>query len=104
VAADKRLAGKVSPVTAPVNSSARMMTHDEALAWIAEMFEEPTANIVSSRRRSDIPAWDSLGQLLLMSALDQQFGIRLTPGELSSLASVQDILNILGQHQRLIAR
>ena len=90
-------------MTAPVNNSTRVMTLDEALGWIAEMFEEPKANIVSSQRRSDIPAWDSLGQLILMSALDQQFGIRLTQDELSSLASVQDILNILDNHQRLLA-
>ena len=79
------------------------MTVNEALGWIAEMFEEPKANIVSSTRRNEIPAWDSLGQLILMSALDQQFGIRLTQDELSSLASVQDILNILDKHQRLLA-
>jgi len=80
------------------------VTPAEVLDWLAEMFEEPKGRITPATPRSEIPAWDSLGQLLLMSALDQQFGIRLTQGELSSLASVQDILDILTRHQRLIEK
>ena len=82
-------------------SSPAAMTVEAALVWVAETFEEPKANIQQNTRRADIAAWDSLGQLILMSALDQQFGIRLTQAELSSLTSVQDILNILSKHQRL---
>jgi acyl carrier protein len=77
------------------------MTLDEALGWIAEMFEEPKSNITRQTSRSAIAAWDSLGQLILMSALDQRYGIRLSPTELSSLSSVQDILDILSKNQRL---
>ena len=77
------------------------MTLAAVLDWIAEMFEEPKGSITASTPRADIAAWDSLGQLLLMSGLDQQFGIRLTQAELSSLASVQDIVDILEKHQRV---
>jgi acyl carrier protein len=77
------------------------MTLAAVLDWIAEMFEEPKGRITATTARADIAAWDSLGQLLLMSGLDQQFGIRLTQAELSSLASVQDIVDILARHQRL---
>ena len=93
-----------APVTARTNGagpSSPAMTVDQALAWVAETFEEPRPNIQQDTRRADIAAWDSLGQLILMSALDQQFGIRLNQTELSSLASVQDILNILSRNQRL---
>jgi acyl carrier protein len=77
------------------------MTLDEALGWIAEMFEEPKANVAHDTARSSIAAWDSLGQLILMSALDQRFGIRLKPAELSNLNSVQDVLDILTSNERL---
>ena len=73
----------------------------DALAWIAELFEEPKDRIRASTPRGDVAAWDSLGQLVLMSALDQRFAIRLTQDELASLRSIQDILNILGNHGRL---
>jgi acyl carrier protein len=79
----------------------KTMTVAAALDWIAETFEEPKGQITATTARSDIAAWDSLGQLLLMSGLDQQFGIRLTQAELSSLTSVQNILDILTKHQRV---
>jgi len=78
-----------------------MMTLDEALGWIAEMFEEPRVKLHSDTARSAIAGWDSLGQLILMSALDQRFGIRLDQTELSGLSSVHDILDILHKNQRL---
>lgn len=77
------------------------MSHDEALGWIAQLFEESPSNIRADTARSDIGAWDSLGQLILMSALDQRYGVRLSQTELASLASVQDILDILARHGRL---
>ena len=76
----------------------------EALEWIAELFEEPKERLRASTPRADVAAWDSLGQLVLMSALDQRFGIRLSQDELRSLRSVGDILTILGNHGRLSGR
>jgi acyl carrier protein len=83
-------------------ASAKAVTAAEALDWLAEMFEEPKGRLTASTPRTDVPAWDSLGQLLLMSGLDQQFGIRLTQAELGSLASVQDVLDILARHRALL--
>jgi acyl carrier protein len=80
------------------------MTLAGALDWLAEMFEEPEGHLTADTARGAIPAWDSLGQLILMSALDQRFRIRLSPAELASLASVRDILDILAKHQRLHGR
>ena len=77
------------------------LTIDDALGWLAEMFEEPRGNITPRTSRSAIAAWDSLGQLILMSALDQRYGIRLSPTELSNLSSVQDILDILERNSRI---
>jgi acyl carrier protein len=80
------------------------MTMAAALEWIAEMFEEPKERITPDTARSEIAAWDSLGQLILMSALDQRFDIRLSAAVLASLTSVQSILDVLVSHQRLHVR
>jgi acyl carrier protein len=77
------------------------VTMDAALAWVAEMFEERRENVEEGTPRDGIPGWDSLGQLVLMSALDERFGIRLTQSELSNLQSVQDILDILRKNGHL---
>lgn len=71
---------------------------DQALGWIADIFEQAPATIRETTQRTDIAAWDSLGQLLLMAALDQRFGIRMTAAELSTLTSVRGILDLLAKH------
>jgi len=78
-----------------------LLTIDGALALVAELFEESPADVSIGTSRAELAAWDSLGQLVLMSALDQRFGIRLTPDELASLDSVQSILDVLERHGRL---
>ena len=74
---------------------------ESAVAWVAEMFEEPPGTLQADTPRTAIPGWDSLGQLVLMSKLDERFGIRLTENELSRLQSVDDILEVLRQHGHL---
>ncbi len=88
-------------MTAADRGPAGAMTLQEALGWIAELFEEAPGQITEATCRGELRAWDSLGQLILMSELDQRFAIRLTQEELSSLASVRDILDILARNQRL---
>jgi acyl carrier protein len=88
-------------MTMEQDNSSRAVSLEEALAWVAEMFEEPRGNIQPTTPRGDIPAWDSLGQLVLMAQLDERFGIRLTESELPALGSVQDILDVLQRHGRL---
>jgi len=75
---------------------------DQAVTWIAELFEENPSTLRAGTARADIAAWDLLGQLILMPALDQRYGIRLNQAELASLASVQDILDILARNDRLL--
>jgi acyl carrier protein len=85
------------------SSGGSTVSLDEALGWVAQMFEERRESVTETTAREDIPAWDSLGQLVLMSALDERFGIRLTQDELSRLRSVRDILDILQKNGRLAA-
>jgi acyl carrier protein len=72
------------------------MTQQEALAWVAEIFQEPVGNIKPETSREDIAAWDSLGVLNLMSAFDTNFNIQVP--DVSQLKTVKDILDLLGQH------
>ena len=77
------------------------MSRQQALSWIAEAINEPVASVRADARRTDLPGWDSLGHLVLISALDQDFGIKLTQPELSALSTVQHILDVLARHERL---
>ena len=77
------------------------MNQTEALAWIANLFEEPPEKVQPDLKRKDIPAWDSLGVLALMAALDENFDIVLTEEEMQTMQTVQDILKVLSNHGKM---
>lgn len=77
------------------------MNVDEALSWIAELFEEPVDAIRPEVSAEDIPAWDSLGILTLMAGLDEEYGIQLSDEELQNLNTVNDILDLLKRYGHL---
>lgn len=77
------------------------MTTDEALKWVAGLFEESAENITPDTPRDSIVAWDSLGVLTLMAALDEEFGILLTEQEMRTMQKVDDILEVLRKNGKL---
>ena len=77
------------------------MNTEEALEWIAELFEEPVENFRPETPRDEIPAWDSLGILTLMARLDEDFEILLEEEEVQELRSIGDILDALRRHEKL---
>ena len=77
------------------------MKPDDAIRWIAEIFEEPKENVRPEMPRDAIPGWDSMGTLALMAALDKDFDIVLTPEDIKTLKKVGDILQILQRNGKL---
>jgi acyl carrier protein len=71
------------------------MTEQEALKWIAELFEEPVENIRPETKQDEVEGWDSLGVLSLMAGLDEEFDILMSEEEMQNLHTVADILDVL---------
>lgn len=71
------------------------MKTEEAVTWIAEVFEEGTGRISAQTLRKEIPGWDSLGTLSLIAGLDEKFDIQLSEKEIGSLERVNDIVDLL---------
>lgn len=80
-----------------------MMKTQEALAWVAEVFEDSPARIAPNTLRSDIAGWDSLGTLSLIAGLDERFDIHLSEQDIEAMKSVADLLEILHRHGALEA-
>ncbi|MEO8248207.1 MAG: acyl carrier protein [Burkholderiales bacterium] len=62
---------------------------------IAATLNVPAAKISETTRDEDIAAWDSLGQVNLMMALEQTFDVYLDVEEFQKLNSVPAILEFL---------
>jgi acyl carrier protein len=77
------------------------LTEADALRWIAELFEEPSRPLTPDVPRSALAAWDSLGVLTLIAALDETFGIAVMDADIQRFTTVGDILEILRRNGKL---
>ncbi len=77
------------------------MTVEDALKWIADLFEFPFAQIAVDTPRDQIETWDSLGMLTLMARLDSDFSILLSDDEIQNFKSVKDIIEIFSRNGKL---
>lgn len=74
------------------------MSVEEALAMMAEAFNEPVENLAPDVARERIPGWDSMGALMLIAELDERFGLELTADASRAMKQVRDVLDYLRQH------
>ena len=74
------------------------ITDAQLRACIATVFSVEPSAITDALRPGDIPPWDSLGHLALVSALEQQFGMTLSMEEALAINSIADVRTILATH------
>jgi len=77
------------------------MTEQEAVEWIARVFETSPEQLTPDTPREGVPAWDSLGVLTLMANLDSDFGIVLTDDDVQGIKTVGDILHVMQRNGKL---
>ena len=77
------------------------MSSSEALAWIADVFEEDPDGISPETERNDIVGWDSMGVLALMAGLDNDFDILLSADDMQAMTKIHDILVVLENNGKL---
>ncbi len=74
-----------------------MSTFERLQQTIATTLKVAPAKITETTRDQDLPAWDSLGQVNLIMALEQEFGVYIEVEEFGNLNSVPAILAYLGK-------
>jgi acyl carrier protein len=83
------------------NQQRKSMNQAEALAWVAEVFQEPADTLTVETLRKDIAMWDSLGVLTLMAELDEKFDLVISDQETRAMTKVGDILALLQTNGKL---
>lgn len=61
------------------------------------VFELPADAAVTQLRQADFPKWDSMGHVLLMAAVENEFGIQLEVDTMVSLTSFESVESYLEQ-------
>ncbi len=72
-----------------------MANIDEVRAVIAGTFKLPVESVRADTAMGSIPAWDSVGQVNLMMAIEQEFDIFLEVEDFARLISVPAIAEYL---------
>lgn len=79
------------------------LTEAQALEWVANLFAVPPNTISLDTSRNDIVLWDSLGVLMIIASLDEEFGITVTDADMRSCTKVRDLVALLNKHGRIAA-
>jgi acyl carrier protein len=77
------------------------MNREEAVTWLAGLFEEPPAGVREDTARESIAGWDSLGTLSLMAEMDEKFDIQLSEKDVTDFQSIGDVVNLLAGRGKL---
>ena len=60
-----------------------------------DIFDDPFLSINSETNSGEIPDWDSLAHISLITSIERQFKIRFALGELQSLKNVGEMISII---------
>lgn len=65
---------------------------------IAKVLEIPAAKINDETSPVNTPAWDSFNSLMLVSALEREYGVHFTMTEVVGIKCAADLKTILTKH------
>jgi acyl carrier protein len=63
-----------------------------------EVFDDPALVLTPQTIRTEIDGWDSVAQVRLILAVEEQFGFNFTEAEVPALANVADFLAAIARH------
>lgn len=65
---------------------------DRVKQVVSDVFGVPAVEVSPESSPHSVEAWDSMGHLNLVLALEQSFGVEFTPEEIAAMASVSLIV------------
>lgn len=60
-----------------------------------DVFDDDTIEVGESTTADDIEDWDSLNHITLIDAVESEFGVRFTMGEVSGMKNVGEMAEII---------
>ncbi len=78
------------------------MNTQEAISWLADIFNVDEKDIRVDLPRESLDYWDSMGMLLLMGELDDLFDFTLSEDQLNNISTINDLLDILKENNFIV--
>lgn len=71
------------------------MTSEEKIKFLLEALEaENYDDVTLATLLEDIEEWDSIGALMIISEVDDNFGITINPEDLENIKTVEELVNL----------
>jgi acyl carrier protein len=70
----------------------------KALEWLTEVLAVQSRTLTAQDTRHTISEWDSLGDLLLLSRLEEDLGIVVTADDIAAISSVKALCSLMEQN------
>jgi acyl carrier protein len=68
-----------------------MPLHDRLEAVFRDVFDDPTLVLTDETTAADVPDWDSLAHINVMTAIETTFDVRFSDRELNGFANVGEL-------------
>ena len=66
---------------------------------VSNVLDVPLASVSADTKAEDVENWDSLGQMNVMLALEEEFGVNFAPEQIMGLLSIQAIESALREKE-----
>lgn len=80
------------------------MTRDQAFDRLEEVFrdvfDDDSITLYEDTTADDIADWDSIEHITLIAAVEQEFGLKFTMGEVSGMKDVGEMVTIITQRAK----
>lgn len=80
--------------------STNLALAQQVIALVADVMGVPVATVQLSSTPETIEGWDSVKHLSLIVALEERFGVALTPEEMESITSVEQLFTLAQRGRR----
>ncbi|MET0356856.1 MAG: acyl carrier protein [Cellvibrio sp.] len=78
-----------------MSSEKQHITSPALLNLVEDLLNVEAGSLTIETRLVNVPAWDSMGILLLMAEMDERFGITMNEAALANLKSTADIVDVV---------
>lgn len=75
-----------------------MKIEDKVIKIIADAIDVDFQKINEDTAIGDFPAWDSMGQLVIISSLEKEFEIKFDPEDILELEDVGDMIEAIEEN------
>ena len=71
------------------------MDSQKRLEWLTKALSVSGRTLTLEDTRNTVSEWDSMGDLMLLSGLEEEFGIAMSADDLATVASARELFALL---------